>query len=101
MADHFDDDPAAQLRREIKNGIDQDTGFSPAARAAAMRAAALFAEAENRWQEAREAAFEQHIRSGATTMSADYAAKLAGLGMIDDNGDMKGYYFEHIGVRGR
>ena len=45
MADHFEDDPAAQLRREIKDEIYQDAGFSPAAQAAAMRAAAHRAEA--------------------------------------------------------
>jgi len=48
---------------------------------------------------ALEDAFEKHIRDGAT-MSADYAAHLAGLGMIDDKGDMKAHYFEHMDAGG-
>jgi hypothetical protein len=57
MADHFEDDPAAQLRREIKDEIYRDAGFSPAAQAAAMRAAAQLVEAD------RQAATDQQRRS--------------------------------------
>jgi hypothetical protein len=57
MADQFEDDPAAQLRREIKNEIYQDAGFSPAAQAAAMRTAAQLVEAD------RQAATDQQHRS--------------------------------------
>ncbi len=46
MADHFEDDPAAQLRREIKDEIYQDLALSPAAQAAAMRVATQLAEAD-------------------------------------------------------
>lgn len=53
MPDHFDDDPAAQLRSEIKDEIYQDAAFSPAAQAAAMRAAAHRAEAVEADEEER------------------------------------------------
>jgi hypothetical protein len=58
MADHFEDDPAAQLRGEIKDEIYQDAGFSPAAQAAAMRAAAQLVEAD------RQAATDQQRLAG-------------------------------------
>ena len=53
MADHFEDDPAAQLRREIKDDIYQDLALSPAAQAAAMRAEAHRAEAVEADEEER------------------------------------------------
>jgi hypothetical protein len=53
MDGHFDDDPAAQLRREIKDEIYQDAGFSPAAQATAMRAAAHRVEAVEADEEER------------------------------------------------
>ena len=57
MADHFEDDPAAQLRREIKDEIYQDLALSPAAQAVAMRGAAQLVEAD------RQAATDQQRRS--------------------------------------
>jgi hypothetical protein len=39
MADHFDDHPAAQLRREIKDEIHQDLTLPPAAQVAERAAA--------------------------------------------------------------
>jgi hypothetical protein len=59
------------------------------------QAASFEAEKANKLEDA----FEAHIRDGAT-MSADSAAKLAALGMIDQNGNMAGHYFEHLDAGG-
>jgi hypothetical protein len=91
MPDHFHDDPAWQEAYEIRARKHQEAGFTPAAQAAAMRAEPAF--------DGREAAFEKDFRS-REGMSAEYAARLAKIGMIDDHGNMKNYYFEHLEAAG-
>jgi hypothetical protein len=91
MADHFHDDPAWQEAYEIRARKYQEAGFTPAAQAAAMRAEPAF--------DGREAAFEKDFCS-REGMSAEYAARLAKIGMIDDRGNMKNYYFEHLEAAG-
>jgi len=46
-----------------------------------------------------EAAFENYIRNG-DSMTAEFRAKLSDMGMLDDNGNMKGHYFEHLDAGG-